>query len=60
MTAMLDREPGLAADRPGLLIIADKGLASKESGTDLAFPGAGLLRPSFKREKRRPLTAFEH
>jgi hypothetical protein len=53
LAAMLDREPELATDRPGLLIIADKGFASKEFETDLAFRGSQLLRPSFKREKRR-------
>ncbi|PZT72332.1 MULTISPECIES: IS982 family transposase [unclassified Streptomyces] len=53
LAAMLDREPDLTADRPGLLVIADKGFASKEFETDLAFRGAQLLRPSFKREKRR-------
>ncbi|GAA1233660.1 MULTISPECIES: IS982 family transposase [Streptomyces] len=53
LTAMLDREPHLAADRPGLLMIADKGFASKEFEADLAFRGAELLRPSFKREKKR-------
>ncbi|MEU9735929.1 IS982 family transposase [Streptomyces sp. NPDC048002] len=53
LAAMLDREPSLAKDRPGLLVIADRGFASKEFETDLAFRGAELLRPSFKREKRR-------
>ncbi|MCX5388765.1 transposase [Streptomyces sp. NBC_00094] len=53
MAAMLDREPELAADRPGLLLIADKGFPSKEFEADLAFQGAELLRPSFKREKPR-------
>lgn len=53
LAAMLDREPDLATDRPGLLIIADKGFASKEFETDPAFRGSQLLRPSFKREKRR-------
>lgn len=53
LATMLDREPHLAADRPGLLLIADKGFASKEFETDLAFQGVELLRPSFKREKRR-------
>ncbi len=52
--AMLDREPHLAADRPGLLLIADKGFASEEFETDLAFRGVELLRPSCKREKPRP------
>ena len=39
LAAMLDREPHLVADRPGLLLIADKGFASKEFETDLALPG---------------------
>ncbi|MFJ3826807.1 IS982 family transposase [Streptomyces sp. NPDC090046] len=53
LTAMLDREPDTVTDRPGLLVITDKGFASKEFETDLAMCGAELLRPSFKREKRR-------
>ena len=53
LTAMLDREPDAVTDRPGLLLIADKGFASKEFEADLALRGAELLRPSFKREKRR-------
>lgn len=54
LTSMLDREPHLARDRPGLLLIADKGFASKEFEADLARQGVTLLRPSFKREKSRP------
>ncbi|MBT2407896.1 IS982 family transposase [Streptomyces sp. ISL-21] len=53
LTAMLDREPDVARDRPGLLMISDKGFASKEFEADLALRGAELLRPSFKREKKR-------
>jgi Transposase DDE domain len=53
LMAMLDREPEAVTGRPGLLIIADKGFASKEFEADLALRGAALLRPSFKREKRR-------
>ncbi|MFF8029622.1 IS982 family transposase [Streptomyces sp. NPDC007896] len=53
LASMLDRLPHLATDRPGLLIIADKGFASKEFENDLAMRGAELLRPSFKREKHR-------
>jgi hypothetical protein len=53
LSAMLDREPRLVTDRPGLLMIADKGFASKEFEADLAFRGTQMLRPSFKREKRR-------
>jgi len=54
LAAMLDREPRLARDRPGLLLIADKGFAAQEFETDLARQGVTLLRPSFKREKARP------
>ncbi|MER5853103.1 hypothetical protein ABT126_40685 [Streptomyces sp. NPDC002012] len=53
LSAMLNREPHPATDRPSLLVIADKGFASKEFEADLAFRGAELLRPSFKREKKR-------
>ncbi|XHM61980.1 transposase [Streptomyces iranensis] len=53
LQAMLDVDEDLVADRPGLLIIADKGFASKEFENDLVMRGAELLRPSFKREKKR-------
>lgn len=53
LTAMLDREPDAVTGRPGLLLIADKDFASQEFEADLAVRGAELLRPSFKREKRR-------
>ncbi|GAA3085037.1 IS982 family transposase [Streptomyces olivoverticillatus] len=53
LQAMLDVEEDLAVDRPGLLLIADKGFASKEFEVDLAMRGIDLLRPSFKREKKR-------
>ncbi|GHH11619.1 hypothetical protein GCM10018780_49400 [Streptomyces lanatus] len=53
LQAMLDVDEDLVADWPGLLIIADKGFASKEFENDLVMRGAGLLLPSFKREKKR-------
>ncbi|MEV6332264.1 IS982 family transposase [Streptomyces sp. NPDC051909] len=53
LTAMLDREPEAVTGRPGLLLITDKGFASREFEADLAQRGAQLLRPSFKRETRR-------
>ncbi|MFE1961501.1 IS982 family transposase [Streptomyces sp. NPDC059479] len=53
LQAMLDLDAALVADRPGLLLIADKGFASKEFENDLAMRGIELLRPSFKREKKR-------
>jgi hypothetical protein len=52
LTAMLDRESEAVTSRPGLLLIADKGFASKAFEADLTLRGAELLRPSFKREKR--------
>lgn len=54
LTAMLDRDADLINDRANLLIIADKGFASREFEADLAARGITLLRPARKREKRRP------
>ncbi|QZY14522.1 hypothetical protein K7C20_04040 [Streptomyces decoyicus] len=51
--SMLGCEPYLATDRPGPLVIVDKGCASKEFENDLATRGAELLRPPLKREKHR-------
>ncbi|GAB2798621.1 hypothetical protein GCM10027091_32960 [Streptomyces daliensis] len=53
LTAILDREPEMVCDRPGLLVIADKGFTSKEFEAGLPFRGAELPRPLFKREKKR-------
>jgi hypothetical protein len=53
LTALFDRDPQLATGRPGLLLIADKGFASRQFEADLAARGITLLRPSFKREKPR-------
>jgi hypothetical protein len=53
LAAMLDREPDLATTRPGLVMITDKGFASRQFEADLAGRGVSLLRPSFKREKAR-------
>ena len=52
--AMLDREPGMLTQRPGLLLIADKGFAAKRFEQDLADRGVTLLRPNRKTEKQRP------
>lgn len=54
LTAMLDRDADLVGDRTGLMIITDKGFASREFEADLAARGIELLRPSRKREKTRP------
>jgi hypothetical protein len=51
LMAILDHDPGLAATRPGLTIIADKGYASAELDRDLADHGALLLRPSCRNRK---------
>ncbi|WP_186001207.1 hypothetical protein [Streptomyces sp. IB201691-2A2] len=48
LQAMLDADEDLIADRPGPLIIADEGFASKEFENDLVMRGAELPRPSFK------------
>ncbi|MFD5650563.1 IS982 family transposase [Streptomyces sp. NPDC127039] len=48
-----DREPHLATDRPGLLLIADKGFAAKEFEAEPAVRGAELPRPSFRCENKR-------
>jgi Transposase DDE domain len=54
VTAMLDRDAHLIADRVGLLLITDKGLASKQFEADLIRQGINLLRPNRKKEKTRP------
>jgi hypothetical protein len=53
LQAMHDIDTGLVADRPQLLLISDKGFASKEFENDLALRGITLLRPSFKQERKR-------
>ena len=53
LAAMLDVEPGLAAARPGLTLITDKGFAGRQTEADLAGCGITLLRPSRKDETAR-------
>ena len=53
LAAMLDVEPGLAAARPGLTLITDKGLAGRQMEADLAGRGIILLRPARKDEAAR-------
>ncbi|GAA3422287.1 hypothetical protein GCM10018952_72290 [Streptosporangium vulgare] len=45
LTALLEHDPHLTAERPGLLIIADKGYVSAELDAYLAMRGVHLLRP---------------
>lgn len=54
LTAVLDDDPGLVADRPGLLIIADKGYVSAELDRWLTERGVQLLRPSYRNRTPRP------
>jgi hypothetical protein len=53
LTAMLDVEPQLAAGRPGLTLITDKGFAGRAAEADLGARGTILLRPSRKDEQAR-------
>jgi hypothetical protein len=53
LAAMLDVEPQLAAARPGLTLITDKGFAGRQTEADLAASGITLLRPARKQEQAR-------
>lgn len=53
LAAMLEIDAGLIAEREGILLISDKGFASKPFEKELARQGIELLRPSRKREKQR-------
>ncbi|WP_221889409.1 IS982 family transposase [Streptomyces sp. WAC 01325] len=48
LAALIDDEPELAAARPGLLILADKGYIAAELDRFLAARGIQLLRPSYR------------
>jgi Transposase DDE domain len=54
LTSVLDDDPDLLAERPGLLIIADKGYVSAELDRWLAERGVRLLRPSYRNRTPRP------
>ncbi|BCJ48767.1 transposase [Actinoplanes sp. NBRC 14428] len=54
LAAMLEHDAALLADRPGILLISDKGFASKPFERQLTEEyGIELLRPSRKKEKAR-------
>jgi hypothetical protein len=53
LAAMLELEAGVVAEHTGILMISDKGFASKPFERELAEQGIELLRPSRKREKAR-------
>ncbi|MCI3276906.1 IS982 family transposase [Streptomyces cylindrosporus] len=48
LAALIDNEPHLAAARPGLLILADKGYIATDLDRFLAARGISLLRPSYR------------
>jgi hypothetical protein len=54
LMAMLDHDPVLLADRPGLVIIADKGYVSRELDHYLTERGATLIRPSYRNRTPHP------
>jgi hypothetical protein len=54
LMAVLDHDPTLLSDRPGLLIIADKGYISRELDTYLAEHGTQLWRPSYRNRTPHP------
>lgn len=54
LTEILDHEPHLLAERPGLLIVADKGYVSADLDRWLAERGVRLLRPSYRNRTPRP------
>jgi hypothetical protein len=53
LAAMLEVDADLIAQRPALLLIADKGFAGAAFEKELAALGITLLRPTRKREKQR-------
>jgi Transposase DDE domain len=54
LAAMLELDADLVRARPGLLLISDKGFASKAFERSLSEQGITLLRPSRKTEVMRP------
>jgi Transposase DDE domain len=54
LMALLDHDPTLAADRPGLTITGDKGYVSAELDQFLTERGVRLLRPSYRNRPPRP------
>jgi hypothetical protein len=54
VAAMLEVEPDLAANRPGLLLIADKGFRARWFDDELTRHGIELLRPAMRGEQPRP------
>ena len=53
LAAMLEQDADVVAGHTGILLITDKGFASKPLERHLAEQGIALLRPSRKKEKAR-------
>ncbi|WP_099899632.1 IS982 family transposase [Streptomyces sp. TLI_171] len=53
LAALVETEPDLVRERPGLLILADKGYVSAELDRFLEQFGAQLLRPSYRNRTPR-------
>jgi hypothetical protein len=54
LMAILDHDPTVLADRPGLLIIADKGYVSHKLDVFLTERGVRLLRPNYRNRTPHP------
>ncbi|MDQ0380934.1 IS982 family transposase [Amycolatopsis thermophila] len=54
LMAIRDHEPHLLTDRPGLLIIADKGYVSRELDHYLTERGVRLIRPAYRNRQPHP------
>lgn len=54
LMAIIEHDPHLVDERPGLLIIADKGYISAEPDAFLAERGVRLSRPSYRNRTPRP------
>jgi hypothetical protein len=54
LRCVLDEDADLLAERPGLLLLADKGYISAELDDYLHARGAELLRPSYRNRAPRP------
>jgi len=54
LTGILDHDPHLLTDRPGLLIIGDKGYVSKHLDRWLSDRGVHILRPTYRNLTPRP------
>jgi hypothetical protein len=54
LLSVLDADAALVTERPGLLLIADKGYTSAELDDYLHARGADLLRPAYRNRAPRP------